>query len=202
LLNMTNGSDIVALLKQRQRELQDEIDRVSVALKALGAQAGSARSTGSTGSTGSSSSATADAAKPAKKKPGRPAKSIGGKTVLERIEASIASAARPLRVKEIAKLTGAPYSTLAATLRRGRDAKRLVNPSFGLWSLPRLGGGPAPSAATPAKKKPGRKPGKKATKKAGKKKYKARAAKDASTAKAAAVVPPPPPPPSTPSAAS
>ncbi|MDP2339991.1 MAG: hypothetical protein Q8O67_03450 [Deltaproteobacteria bacterium] len=188
-----NGSDIVDLLKQRQTELREELDRVSVALKALGApqQRGPAAS-----SAGASSTA------PAKRKAGRPAASVGGKTVLDRIEAAIASAGRPLRVKEIAKLVGAPYSTLAATLRRGRSAKRLTNPSFGTWSLPRLAGATTTTTTTAApsgtvrkkrgKYKPRKKKAKAVAKKAaapGKKKAKKRGGKKAKKQAAAVVAP-------------
>ncbi|MDP2341537.1 MAG: hypothetical protein Q8O67_11285 [Deltaproteobacteria bacterium] len=171
------GSDIVDLLKQRQTELREELDRVSVALKALGAP----QQRASTAAAPTAASASSTAAP--KRKAGRPAASVGGKTVLDRIEAAIASAGRPLRVKEISKLVGAPYSTLAATLRRGRNAKRLTNPSFGAWSLPRLAGAATTTTTTTAAAAPSGKVGKKRGK------YKPRKKKAKAVAKKAAAAP-------------
>ena len=151
-----SGSEIVDLLKKRQSELQAELERVGTALKALGAP----------------HRASAPQPVAPKKKAGRPAASVGGKTVLDLIEAAITSAGRPLRVKELEKLTGAAYSTLAATLRRGREQKRLRNPSFGLWTVPGIEAKPtvAKKAKVKAKKTPAKKNTKKTRPKAAKKK--------------------------------
>ena len=168
-----SGSEIVDLLKKRQGELQAELERVDTALKALGAPQ------------------RASAPQPAapKKKAGRPAASVGGKTVLDLIEAAITSAGRALRVKELEKLTGAAYSTLAATLRRGREQKRLRNPSFGLWTIPGIEAKPAiaKKAKVKAKKTPAEKTAKKTRPKAAKKRG------PQSKAKKAAVIAPPAP---------
>ena len=175
-----SGSEIVDLLKQRQGELQAELERISTALKALGAP----------------HRASAPQPVAPKKKGGRPAASVGGKTVLDLIEAAITSAGRPLRVKELEKLTGAAYSTLAATLRRGREQKRLRNPSFGVWTVPGIEA--KPTAAKKAKKTPAKKTAKKARPKAANKKRgpKSKAKKAAIiAAPAPSIFAPPQPPP-------
>ena len=179
-----SGSEIVDLLKKRQGELQAELERVGIALKALGAPP------------------RASAAPVAsKKKAGRPAASVGGKTVLDLIEAAITSAGRPLRVKELEKLTGAAYSTLAATLRRGREQKRLRNPSFGLWTVPGIEAKPATakkakvSAKTTQPKKRAKKtPQKKTAKKRGRPPGKAKSAAIILAPAPSIFAPPMPPP--------
>lgn len=182
---MSIGTDIVDLLKQRESELQRELGRIRTALKALGS---------SSPSPAPAAPRQARAAQKVRKKgkAGRPASRVGGKTVLERIEDVLLNAKRPLRVQELAKLVGGPYSTLSTMLRRGKDEKRLANVGFGTWTHPSLaaaGGGAAAKAPKKTKKtkKAGRKPGPKKGSALGKnKKKRGRPAK----AKVAASAPP------------
>lgn len=148
------GSDIVDLLKQREGELHRELNRVRTALKALGAPV-SEDSGSASGPPGNQNAQRSTPSTSKKGKAGRPPGSTnkqntgkagngstgGAPTVLERIENVLRSATRPLTPKELLRRTGAPASTISTMLQRGREAGRLLNPAFGVWTVPGVGAG-------------------------------------------------------------